>query len=620
MAIILFDAVFLAFSCLSLATVLIFLKSGSPLYEIKNQLTAVFLLHALYSLLLTLQWTHIIGLSLEKLEDLTSVLIPISWLFLFYTYKHTMDKIQIQKSEERLSLSLRSAKCGIWDWHLRTGDVFFDPNYFRIAGYDPNEFPGSYESWRTRVHPDDINATEARLNGYLAKQLNEYVSEFRFKTKVGEWMWIQGRGQFSEYDKIGEPVRFTGIHIDITDYKKMAEQLKQAQKMEAIGTLAGGIAHDFNNILSGILGYSQLAQESLDNSEKAHDYIEQILKGAQRAADLTKQILTFSRQSDDEKQPFPIYLEVQDALKLLRSSIPSTIEIKSKLNSKKLVLADPIEIHQVIMNLCTNAYHAMRETGGCLTVSLTDVECSGSKWFKGKKVTAGEYIDLEVSDTGSGMDKKTLERVFDPYFTTKEKGDGTGLGLALADAIVEKNDGFYEVNSEPGKGTTFHLYFPIVTGSKEKMNQTIDKDSQLSGNEKIMVVDDEDAITAIYKTLLENFGYQVKTFGNAVDALATFKTDPDQFDLIITDMTMPGFTGDKFALEIFKIKPDFPVILCSGFSDNISPAAALKLGIRYFIQKPILNEDLMIIIRKIFEEDNENAMTEKGRPDRAGNA
>jgi PAS domain S-box-containing protein len=618
MAIILFDAVFLAFSCLSLSTILIFLKSDSPFHEIKNQLTAVFFLHAFYSLLLTLQWTHIIGLSLEKIEDLTSVLIPISWLFLFYTYKHTIDKLQLQKSEERLSLSLKGAKCGLWDWHLKTGEVFFDPNYFRIAGYDPNEFPSSYESWRTRVHPDDINATEAKLNGYLAEQLNEYVAEFRFKTKVGEWMWIQGRGQFSEYDKIGEPVRFTGIHIDITDYKKMAEQLKQSQKMEAIGTLAGGIAHDFNNILSGILGYSQLAHENLNNSEKAHDYIEQIIKGAQRAADLTKQILTFSRQSDDEKQPFPIYLEVQDALKLLRSSMPSTIEIKSKLNSKKLVLADPIEIHQVIMNLCTNAYHAMRETGGCLTVSLTDVECSGSTFFKGKKVAAGAYIDLEVSDTGSGMDKKTLERVFEPYFTTKEKGDGTGLGLALADAIVEKHDGFYDVKSEPAKGTTFHLYFPIVKGCEEKINHKIHKEPQLPGNEKIMVVDDEDAITEIYKTLLENFGYQVNTFDNAVDALETFKTDPDQFDLIITDMTMPGLTGDKFALEIFKIKPDFPIILCSGFSDNISPGKVLQLGIRYFIQKPVLNQDLMIIIRKIFEEDNENKMAEKRRSGREG--
>nr|WP_320192882.1 ATP-binding protein [uncultured Desulfobacter sp.] len=607
MTIIVFDAMFLAFSCLSLGTIRICLKSGSPFYEIKNQLTAVFLLHAFYSLLLSLQWTNISSLSLEKIEDLISVMIPISWLFLFHIYKHKMDKLQIQNSEERLSLSLQGAKCGIWDWNLKTGEVFFDPNYFRIAGYDPNEFPYSYESWRTRVHPDDIKGTEVKLKAYLAKQLNEYVAEFRFKTKVGEWMWIQGRGKVFKYDKTGEPVRFTGVHIDITDYKKMAEQLKQAQKMEAIGTLAGGIAHDFNNILSGILGYSQLAHENLKNPEKTNEYIEQIIKGSQRAADLTKQILTFSRQGEYKKQPFAIYLEVTDALKLLRSSIPSTIEIKSKLDSKKKVLADPIEIHQVIMNLCTNAYHAMRQTGGCLTVSLTDVEFSGSKFFKGKKVAVGEYIDLEVSDTGSGMDKKTLERVFEPYFTTKEKGDGTGMGLALADAIVEKHDGFYDVKSEPGKGTTFHLYFPIVKGSEEKINQKIEKNSQLSGNEKIMVVDDEESITTIYKALLENFGYQVKTFGNAVDALEIFKTDPDKFDLIITDMTMPGFTGDKFALEIFKIKPDLPVILCSGFSDNMSPAKALKLGIKYFIQKPILNQELMIIIRKIFE-DNDNTM------------
>ncbi len=391
------------------------------------------------------------------------------------------------------------------------------------------------------------------------------------------------------------------------EHEKLQVQLIQAQKMKAIGTLAGGIAHDFNNILTGIFGYSQLAQESLQQPEKANEYIEQVVKGAQRAADLTKQILKFSRQGEYQKLPFAIYLEVKEALKLLRSSIPSTIEIKSRLDSEKMVLADPIEIHQVIMNLCTNAYHTMRKTGGRLTVSLTDVEFSSSKLFKGKEVAAGEYINLEVRDTGSGMDKKTMERIFEPYFTTKEKGDGTGMGLALVDAIVDAHNGFYEVKSELGKGTTFHLYFPIEKGSETKNIQNNDKELPLSGNEKIMVVDDEELIIESCKAILENYGYQVKTFANAVDALEAFKSNSDKFDLIITDMTMPGLTGDKFAIEILKIKPGFPVILCSGFSDSLSPAKALKLGIRYFVQKPVRNQDLMVIIRNIFE-NNGNTM------------
>jgi PAS domain S-box-containing protein len=415
----------------------------------------------------------------------------------------------------------------------------------------------------------------------------------------------------------GKQVRTVEIR-DITENKqaekeheKLQVKLIQAQKMRAIGTLAGGIAHDFNNILSGILGYSQLAQIHLKNPEKANEHIEQILKGAQRAADLTKQILTFSRQSEYQKQPFKIYLEIKEALKLLRSSIPSTIEIESKLDSKKMVLADPIEIHQVIMNLCTNAYHAMRRTGGHLTVSLSDFEISDSKIFKGKKMAVGEYIKLEVSDTGHGMDTKTVERAFEPYFTTKEKGDGTGLGLALVQAIVEEHDGFCEVKSEPAKGTSVYLYFPIARENEEKNIPKIKKESPLTGNEKIMVVDDEEPIRKIHKVLLENYGYQVQTFGNGVEALETFKTNPDKFDLIITDMTMPGFAGDKLATEILKIKPGMPIVLCTGFSENISRAEAIELGIKQFVQKPILNQDLVVIIRRILDENDDTMPIEK---------
>ena len=274
--------------------------------------------------------------------------------------------------------------------------------------------------------------------------------------------------------------------------KELETQLLQTQKMEAIGTLAGGIAHDFNNILSGILGYSQLARAHMKTPEKVFGHIEQIVKGAQRAADLTRQILTFSRQNEYEKHPFGIYLEIKEALKLLRSSIPSTIDIKVKLDSRKQVLTDPIKIHQVIMNLCTNAYHAMRKTGGVLTVSLTDVEICDPDVFKTCSPAPGSYLRLEVSDTGHGMDDTTRKKAFEPYFITKEKGDGTGLGLALVHAIVEEHDGFLTLDTRPGKGACFRLYFPVVREAEEQPGPRIEKkQGSLTGNERIMVVDDD---------------------------------------------------------------------------------------------------------------------------------
>ena len=383
--------------------------------------------------------------------------------------------------------------------------------------------------------------------------------------------------------------------------KELEAQLNQTQKMEAIGTLAGGIAHDFNNILSGILAYSQLANTHIKTPEKAAGHIEQIIIGAKRAADLTKQILTLSRQGEYQKQSFRIYLEIKEALKLLRSSIPSTIEIKTRLDSKKRVLADPTKIHQLVMNLCTNAYHSMRKTGGELTVSLTDAQVSDPHFSKGKKWVPGEYIKLEVSDTGHGMDKKTLKKAFEPYFTTKKKGDGTGFGLALVQAIVEEHDAYMEVVSEPGKGTCFSIYFPIVREEIKKRSPKIEKEYHLTGNEKIMVVDDEDSIRNSCKEHLEDNGYQVKTFSNGIKALEEFKTRPFQFDLVITDMTMPGLTGDKLAKEILKIQPAIPIVLCTGFNENSSQTAALELGIRQIVQKPIMDHDLLLLIRRYLD-------------------
>lgn len=393
----------------------------------------------------------------------------------------------------------------------------------------------------------------------------------------------------------------TGQKQDEKEKKELEARLMQSQKMEAIGTLAGGIAHDFNNILSGMFGYCQLARRHMNDPEKTKRHIEQIAWGAQRATDLTKQILTFSRQGEYQKLPLKLCSEVEETLKLLRSSIPTTIVITTRITSRKKVLADPVKIHQLTLNLCTNAYHAMRKTGGELTVLLTDAVIGEKDTGMPETAAPGEYLRLDIGDTGHGMDKQTLQKAFDPYFTTKEKGEGTGLGLAIVRAIVEEHDGFLTVSSEPDKGTCFSLYFPALKENMPEPEPHIEDHQPLAGAEAIMVVDDDGYIRGSWGKLLEDYGYRVQTFKNGRDALGAFEADPDGFDVVITDMTMPELTGDKLAGKILEKRPDKPVVLCTGFSENITAAEAFAIGVKQFIQKPIQNRDLLVLIRKILD-------------------
>ena len=396
---------------------------------------------------------------------------------------------------------------------------------------------------------------------------------------------------------------------DITEYKlaalerkNLAVQLEKAQKMEAIGTLAGGIAHDFNNILSGILGYAQLAELNVGNPAKARGHLTQIIKGAQRAAELTQQILTFSRRTEFEKQPLSLYLVLKEALKLLRSSIPTTIDITEAIASKSKVLADPTQMHQVIMNLCTNAYHAMGEMGGILTVKLNEKSIPGGWDVFDQEIKKGLYLELEVTDTGHGMDDEILKKAFDPYFTTKEIGKGTGFGLALVHAIVEEHGGHIKVQSRAGKGSSFYIYLPVV--EDRDANQYMDKKFEKTckgGSERIMVVDDEEDIRMILQEFLTTAGYQVSIFENGARAFKAFQIDPYQFDLIVTDMTMPQMTGGELAQKVLSIRKNLPVILCTGYSETVSETRALEIGIRRYLAKPFSNEDLAVLIREILD-------------------
>lgn len=392
------------------------------------------------------------------------------------------------------------------------------------------------------------------------------------------------------------------IARDITHDLEIESQLRQSQKMEAIGTLAGGIAHDFNNILASIFGYAQLAEMDINNPEKAKKNIRQVVKGAQRAADLVQQILTFSKKTEQNQSPLKLFTVVREAVKFLRSSIPTTIEIDEQVVSKSTILADATQAHQVVMNLCTNAYHAMRKSGGLLSVELADVEITQNSDEAGYN-RPGKYVRLEVKDTGHGIDSETLKRVFDPYFTTKASHEGTGLGLAVVDGIVKKHNGFIRIFSEIGKGSTFRIFWPVYEIEAAAGNHIDQETELLKGNESVMLVDDESDILETVQPILESQGYNVTAFNNSLSAYKEFSTNPDKYDIVITDITMPKMTGDELSSAILKIRKDMPIILCTGFSEKFTREDARRTGINTYINKPVTGQDLSATIRNLLDQN-----------------
>jgi len=393
------------------------------------------------------------------------------------------------------------------------------------------------------------------------------------------------------------------VFRDVTEAYQKEAQLRQAQKHEAIGTLAGGIAHDFNNILSGIFGFCQLAQRHINDPEKTKGYLNHIMESSRRAAELVRQILSFSRQTDQKKHVIPLMPVVTEALTLLRSSLPATIEIDNQFNSTSLVEADPTQVHQVVMNLGTNAYHAMKKAGGRLTISGQDIEVLDSAPTSLPEMIPGKYLLLEVADTGEGMTPQILQKAFDPYFTTREKGQGTGMGLALVRSIVERHKGYVTVDSTRGQGTSVRVYLPISHGKRIEKKEN--KDFSLKGGtENIMFVDDEVDICQVTRELLVDYGYRVSVYHDGPDALSAFQREPAAYDMLITDMTMPKMRGAELAQKILAICPHIPVLLCSGYFDDASEQQALKTGIRKCLLKPVSNRYLLMLIRKIFDGKN----------------
>ena len=467
--------------------------------------------------------------------------------------------------------------------------------YIRIFGLDSIQHAQNTPLSEININPDErekfLNRIkkEKRVVGYepIVKKIDGTPIHL-FENATGV------------FDEDGKLTHIRGFILDVTEQRRLETQLQQSQKMEAIGTLAGGIAHDFNNILFPIIGHSEMLMMDLPEDSPFHISIDEIYTGAIRARDLVKQILAFSRQENNELKLIRIQPIIIEALKLIRSLIPATIEIVQDVNNDcGVIKADPTQIHQIIMNLTTNAYHAMEDTGGQLKVSLTQVKL-GKQDLINSSMEPGIYACLAVVDSGIGMDEDLTKKIFDPFFTTKEQGKGTGMGLSVVHGIVKSMGGAIQIYSRSGEGTQFYVYLPVIKNAfKEQNIQT--EISVPPGTGHILLVDDEKAIITMEERMLERLGYQVTSCTSSLEALEVFRENPEKFDLVITDMAMPNMPGDELSAELTKIRHDIPVLICTGYSETMSEEKASSIGIKGFLLKPIGMKDLAQKVREILK-------------------
>lgn len=509
----------------------------------------------------------------------------------------------LRESEQRYRLLNENIPVGVFRTKPNGKIISFNPAILKMLGLtneleinilQANDF---YNREGDRQHMLDEIARNSQINGF----------ECQLKSIKGDKLWVS-ISAIGIKDENGRIKYIDGIIEDITERRAserekawLQKQLIQAQKMEAVGTLAGGIAHDFNNILQAIFGYAQMAKDNSVENPKVQKYINQLITASERAKELVHQILAFSRQGEVEKKPIEIGGIIKGALKLIRASIPSTIEIRQNLEPNiGAIVADETQVFQLVMNLCTNAFHAMEKEGGQLDIDLFPVRISTEDFLGYQDIQPGEYLQLSVSDTGHGMSPDRLSRIFEPYFTTKDVGEGTGLGLAMVHGIVKSCRGSIKVFSKPNKGTIFSVVFPIA---ESKVEKPLELSTPLpKGIEQILFVDDEKILVDIGKESLEGLGYKVEARTSSYDALEVFRIQPDKFDIIITDMTMPKMTGEKLAAEIQKIRSDIPIVLCTGYSSSINRENALSTGISDMLMKPITLNDMANTVRRVLDD------------------
>ena len=472
--------------------------------------------------------------------------------------------------------------------------IFANSALARMLGYEgPEELIGRSIEERTPFH--ELSRFQAAVEAHLQGEPVPLHDAYQAVKKDGALIWVE---------RLASPMTLHGeavileAYIDITERKRLETQLRQAHKMQAIGTLAGGIAHDFNNILAAILGYAELAMEGRTQDRVLVEYLQRVLTAGHRAEDLVQQILAFSRQTERERTPIHVHLLIKEVLDLLYATLPSTIAIQPVVDPYAgSVLADPTQIHQVVLNLCTNAAHAMRETGGVIEVRLEPVDVPTACTTVTAELKAGPYVRLTVRDTGHGIPPAIMERIFEPFFTTKNLGEGTGMGLAVVHGIVTSHGGAITVESAPGQGATFAVYLPRLV---DPSTSTVDiEEPLLGGSEHLLFVDDEAALVHLWQAALEHLGYSVVVCTSSLEALDVFRAAPQSFDLVITDYTMPTMTGEVLAHELRRIQPDIPILLYTGFSDTMTAERARALGLDAFVLKPVRVRDLNLAIRQV---------------------
>jgi len=500
----------------------------------------------------------------------------------------------LRESEKKLNIIFNSTNDGILVADAENRKfVTGNRAICKMLGYSPEELIG--------LCVDDIHPVESlqEVHSQYERQLRKEIDVYHNAPVMRKDKSVFFADISATPTEFGGKAWMIGLFRDVTERIRMEERVRQSQKMEAIGTLAGGIAHDFNNLLSPIIGYTELVMDSLPRGTEEASLLIEVKEASIRARELVQQILAFSRKGTEEKKPLKIQLIIKEALKLLRSSIPSSIEIREDIDDKcGPVMCDPTNIHQIMMNLCTNAYHAMMQDGGVLEVSLNSITVRQEDTQLVGELPVGTYIRLIVRDTGHGMDKSTVRRIFEPYFTTKEKGEGTGLGLPLVHTIVENHNGKIKVYSSPEEGATFTIYLPQIIFPQEDIE--VQKEETLpSGTEHILLVDDEKSIVAMFTRVLEALGYQVTGLTDSIEALECFREDAGQFDLVITDQTMPHLSGYELAKRMLEINPGIPIILCTGFSSIISKEKSESLGIKKMLMKPIMKSEMAKVIRSV---------------------
>ncbi|MBD3290741.1 PAS domain S-box protein [candidate division KSB1 bacterium] len=514
--------------------------------------------------------------------------------------KNTESELQAER--ERLKVTLQSIGDGVITTDVEGNVVLLNRVAEALTGWSQKEAKG--KKLNEIFHVIDVQ-TEKPHNGSENDALqNSSVADVNINNVLisrdgTERIIADSKAPIVDAD--GNTVGIVLVFRDITDKIKLETELRHAHKMEAIGNLAGGIAHEFNNVLGIIIGNTELGLLDVEKWHPVAENLNEIKLASLRAKDVVKQMLSFSRKMDIKREPVDIRIIIKESIKLLRASIPTTIQLRQKFSEKvDTLVADPTQIHQLVINLCNNAAQAMSDNGGTLTIELSNITLTNKTAPAHSNLRPGNYVQLSVRDTGHGIPPDALDKIFDPYFTTKDAGKGTGMGLAVVHGIVKAHEGVIDVESSVGSGTAFHIYFP-ASRKKPQRHKTMEI-SLPTGSENILFVDDEKSIVKLCNKILSQLGYSVTYDTDPIHIRELFRSDPQKYDLVITDMTMPNLSGDRLAIDLLQIRPDIPIIICTGFSEKISPEKAEQMGIKGFLMKPVEQVPLAKLVRKVLDE------------------